>query len=246
MMMNLIQFPYSHFCEKARWALDYKGQSYARENLLPGLHLLRTKRLAPRGTVPILQHDQQVIQGSDAIIDYLDAHWPQHPLTPQDPDLARQADEWEQYAAREIGVPLRRWFYSQALGDRRRALMFLQVDATPLQRAVLQTAYPLLRLLMKKGMNINPATGEASRLRLEAALDRLDASLAGRAFLVGDQFSRADLTVCALLAPLVAIGKSEAELADALTPVLLAWRQTQSVRPCFDWVRGIYRDYRRK
>ena len=29
-MITLYQFQFSHFCEKARWALDYKGVPYLR------------------------------------------------------------------------------------------------------------------------------------------------------------------------------------------------------------------------
>jgi glutathione S-transferase len=35
-MITLYQFQFSHYCEKARWALDYKGLAYAPKNLLPG------------------------------------------------------------------------------------------------------------------------------------------------------------------------------------------------------------------
>jgi glutathione S-transferase len=37
-MITLYQFQFSHFCEKARWALDYKDLPYTCKNLLPGLH----------------------------------------------------------------------------------------------------------------------------------------------------------------------------------------------------------------
>ena len=40
-MIELYQFPLSHFCEKARWALDYKSIAYRPVNLLPGFHTMR-------------------------------------------------------------------------------------------------------------------------------------------------------------------------------------------------------------
>ena len=52
MALVLYQFPISHFCEKARWALDYKGLDYTTKNLLPGLHVKTTKKLAARSSVP--------------------------------------------------------------------------------------------------------------------------------------------------------------------------------------------------
>jgi len=46
-MIELYQFQFSHYCEKARWALDYKGISYKPRNLLPGLHVKPARKLAP-------------------------------------------------------------------------------------------------------------------------------------------------------------------------------------------------------
>ena len=42
---ELLQFPYSHFNEKARWALDHKRVPHQRRNLLPGPHAVQLKRL---------------------------------------------------------------------------------------------------------------------------------------------------------------------------------------------------------
>lgn len=32
--MKLLEFPHSHYCEKARWALDFKNISYQRVALI--------------------------------------------------------------------------------------------------------------------------------------------------------------------------------------------------------------------
>ena len=40
-MRILYQFPLSHFCEKARWMLDYKELEYVAQNLMPGAHRAR-------------------------------------------------------------------------------------------------------------------------------------------------------------------------------------------------------------
>lgn len=242
--MLLLQFPYSHFCEKARWALDYKHQPYITKNLVPLLHLFTTRRVAPTGQVPILLHAGEVIQGSDQIIDWLDVRVPDRPLTPAAPDAARTAREWEHFAGQEIGVHLRRWFYGHTLADRQRALGFLHQGASPWQKATLSLGFPLIRAAMRRAMAITPQKAQASGERLLRALDRLDAALAHGDYLAGDGFSRADLAVAALLAPLVAVGRSEDALARAMPEAVLAWRARESARPCFDWVRTQYRRHR--
>jgi glutathione S-transferase len=106
--------------------------------------------------------------------------------------------------------------------------------------------YPKLRVLMSQRMDIHAESAARSMERLLAAFDRLDDTLASRRFLVGDRFSRADLTACALLAPLCAPGRSEDELAAAFPAEVLAFREAQKTRPYFGWVDRIYRGYRHR
>ncbi|MGI8738178.1 MAG: glutathione S-transferase family protein, partial [Gammaproteobacteria bacterium] len=129
-MVELYQFQFSHYCEKARWALDYKGIPYKPRNLLPGLHVNPTRKLAPDTSLPILVDDGTAVQDSTAIIDFLDRKYPQRPLVPQDPAHAREALAWEEYFDEEVGVTLRLWFYYHALPDRKRALRFM-LDGAP-------------------------------------------------------------------------------------------------------------------
>jgi len=68
---RLYVFSFSHFSEKARWACDRKRLGYQLVPLLPGLHILTTRRLAPGTSVPVLVHGPHVIQNSSEIIDYL-------------------------------------------------------------------------------------------------------------------------------------------------------------------------------
>ena len=63
MTLTLYQFPISHYCEEARWALDWKGLEYRRVNLLPGLHLARSRKMAARTSVPILVSADTIVQG---------------------------------------------------------------------------------------------------------------------------------------------------------------------------------------
>ena len=110
-MLTLYQFPISHFCEKARWALAYKNLDYETRNLLPGFHVFTTKKLAARTSVPILVHDEIIIQDSSQIISYLDATFSQSPLTPLSDDLKKEALAWERFVDSEVGPNMTRCFY---------------------------------------------------------------------------------------------------------------------------------------
>ena len=47
--MQLVTIGFSHYCEKARWALDRYGLTYDEERTLPGMHLKAVKRHVPEG-----------------------------------------------------------------------------------------------------------------------------------------------------------------------------------------------------
>ena len=92
MNTTLYQFPISHYCEKVRWALDYKGIPHERRAPLPGMHrpvaLFLTRGAAAR--LPVIELDGRRIGDSTAIIAALEAYQPEPSLYPGDPaDRAR-------------------------------------------------------------------------------------------------------------------------------------------------------------
>jgi glutathione S-transferase len=243
-MITLYQFEFSHFCEKARWALDHKGLAHVRKNLLPGLHMRVAKKLAPKSCLPILVDDGTVVQNSASIITYLDAKYPDRPLTPSDAHEAEEALAWEQYLDDEIGVPVRLWFYYHALPDRDRALRFLLDGAPWYGRPLFALIYPKVRAAMTALMDIHAESASQSEQRLVAAMDKLDDALKGRRFLVGDRFSRADLTACALLRRHCAVAGASGKIEPAAPAAVLALRDAHKARPFVSWVRQIYRSHR--
>jgi glutathione S-transferase len=239
-MIELYQFYFSHYCEKARWALDYKGIPYRPKNLLPGLHVKIAKALAPKTCLPIISDGQTVVQDSTEIITFLDEKFSDCQLTPQDFDEAKQALAWEEFLDEEIGVTLRLWVYYHILPDRQRALRFLLDGAPRSSCAPFAEAFPDTRNRMMDFMNINAETAKQSKGRFLAALERLDDSLKDRRFLVGDCFSRADLTACALLStPFIRPGKPDAQAAEVLPEPVLAMRDRHNTRPHSGWVRYV-------
>ena len=243
-MISLYQFEFSHFCEKARWALDYKGLAHLRKNLLPGLHMRVARKLAPSSGLPILVDDGTVVQDSTSIITYLDEKYPGRLLTPRDPKEAKEALAWEEYLDDEIGIPVRLWFYYHALPDRDCALSFLLDGAPWYGRPLFALIYPNVRAAMTTLMNIRAETARQSEERLVAAWDKLDDALKGRRFLVGDRFSRADLTACALLRRHCAVASASGKIEPTVPAAVLALRDAHKARPFVSWVREIYRSHR--
>lgn len=203
MAIKLYQFCISHYCEKARWALDSKGINYQTVNLLPGQHVNTIRKLTgAESSVPVLEHDGQIIQGSGHILDYLDKVFPDKPLLPADPDLQARVLEWEQKLDEQAGPALRTWVYHYFL-QRPKVVVPMLAAGTPFyNRILLSLAFSRVDEIMRKWMKISQKTADSSQATLEALVTELAEIYQQRPFLVGDQFTRADLTACSLLAPL--------------------------------------------
>lgn len=203
MTVKLYQFCISHYSEKARWALDYKGVNYKPINLLPGQHARTiTQMTRADSSVPVLDHGGQIVQGSAQIVDYLDRVFPDNPLTPEDPVLREQALEWEKKLDEQAGPAIRTWVYHYFL-QRPKVVIPLLAAGTPFyNRILLSLAFSRVDEIMRKWMKINQKTADAAQQTLEQLVTELADIYRQRPYLVGDRFSRADLAAAALLAPL--------------------------------------------
>jgi len=235
--MTLYQFAISHFCEKARWALDYKGLAYRLRNLVPGPHLRVTRRLAAGSSVPILVDGSVVVQGSGAIITHLDRQHRARLLTPTATIDAGMALEWERYADNTIGVPLRVYFYHYVLADRALATRLLTDGGPWWSSALYALIYPVVRSRMRNALRVDTESARAAEARLIDAFVHIEERIARQQYLAGPTFSRADLTVSALLAPCW-------RDPEALPAPLQRFIATHAERPALRWARQIYTDYR--
>jgi len=201
-MLILYQFPISHFCEKIRWALDFKKLEYKQVNLMLGPHISRTKKIAPKSTVPILIHDKKVIQNSSDIITYLDETFGQPVLTPAEESEKKQALEWEKYLDDEIGIHVRRCIYAVILDIPSITIPLFSHNAPWYAKYFYKLIYTGLSKKMHQLLKINEKTTQQSWQHLNTAIDKVYTHLQEHKFLVGNTFTRADLTAAALLAPL--------------------------------------------
>jgi len=244
---QLITFAASHFCEKARWALDWHGISYQEVGWPPGLHqILAKQRGLKEPKVPIVFDGEEAVQGSGAIIDWAERKDknPDRTLTPA-ADRA-EASEIENRVGEVIGVHVRRLAFAELLPAHPHVVKSgLFHSATGWRRLAGSMMWPVTRRLMPRLFNLVPGAAEDSRARLEGEFDWLEGKLAdGRTYLVGDRFSRADLTVASLLAQFarpneLAVHHSMSG-SDSLEAVLDRW----STRPIMRWVRSQYEMHR--
>ena len=235
----------SHFCEKACWALNFHGIEHDIKLIPVGLHVFKAKRLGvPSTTVPILVVDEQVIQGSDQIIDWAESRSESKTLIPNG-DIDRCL-EIEKRLDDIAGVHVRRYFYSESLVEHSSSVRQAYLnDSTLFHKVFIYATWSGIRKFMIKVMDLGKEQGVQSKDIIDGELDWLDGLLSdGRKYLVGDRFSRADLTAASLLAPIV-IPKEHpvyngVELPPRMTSDIEAWK----ARPSIKWVHDIYSKYR--
>lgn len=244
---RLITFAASHFCEKARWALDWHGIAYEEIGWPPGLHLVLTKSHgAKHSTLPILFDGATLIQGSGAIIDWAESKAPDRGRSLNPRTSLAEAREIERRADEIIGPHVRRLAFAETLPSHPHLIKSaLFYRASGWRRLAGNAMWPVARRIMAHMYDIRPGAAAESRAKLEAELDWLDAKLAeGRAYLAGDRFSRADLAVASLLAnfaqPKELALNHGMKGAGGLAADIRRW----SKRPVMRWVLAQYRDHR--
>lgn len=242
--VRLITIPFSHYCEKARWALDRCGVRYVEAGHLPIFHRLASRRAGGGDTVPTLVAGAQVVADSTDIVAWADARRP-GALLPAGADRA-EALALEDDFDRQLGPASRRWAYFQLLPQR--DLLVRMATGVPRWQTIgLRLMRPLAVALLRRGLNLDAAGAERSRAKIDATFARVAERLAGRRYLVGDRFTVADLTFAALAAPIllppeypIRLPTADAFTADARAQ-LAAWREAPAGR----FALRLYRDERR-
>jgi glutathione S-transferase len=241
-MIKLYQFPISHYCEKIRWALEYKEIEHKIVNLLPGLHIKHTTKMAKHSSVPVLVDGDRTIQNSSEIITYLDEKFPEKNLTPSDVQTKKQALDWETYVDNELGGPVRCVCYHVLLDHPEIVIPFFTHDGPWYGNLFMKFGFKKLQSKMRYFMKINEQTAQESLQKMEVAIDKIYQHLQNNSFLAGEEFSRADLAAASLLAPLCQPHGYGLDWPDK-TPQRLQTISDQ-VEDKIAWVHDVYSRYR--
>ncbi len=239
----LWQFRASHFNEKARWALDWKGVHHERRSLLPGPHVPVVMWLTGQKSVPVLKLDGKIVNDSTRIIAALEKRFPDRPLYPVDPAERKRALDLEDFFDEEIGPHLRRVLFHMVMPDGRFTADLMSPGFGTMTKAFYGAFFPLTRIIMRVDMGLTDDGAARSLVRFQAALDRLEREIGPSGYLVGDRFTVADLTAAALLSPL-AVPPEYPYPIPPLPPVAKQFQDRFEKRPSLEWARGMYRRHR--
>jgi len=246
---RLITISPSHYCEKARWALELAEVPFVEEPHPPLLHMRAAGKGRPSGhSTPVLVADGRVIPDSTEILDFVQetpgASWRPYPA---DTRLRHEILELEELFDTRLGPHTRRLAYFHLLPHRALFLHSVLPGVGGGERVLFKLIAPVVAALMRRGMNINPESAARSADRIDDVFSEIAERLAdGRPYLVGTQFSAADLTFASLAAPVVlppAYGSPLPDLDEApgaLRKVVERYRAT----PAGGFALTMYRDHR--
>ena len=204
-VLRLITIPISHYCEKARWALERCGLAYREDRHVQGIHRVAARRAGGGPTVPVLVTPQRVIGESEQILSWVDERAPAvaRPFPSQPPAREEVLSLCRRFDA-GLGPRGRRLMYVHMLAQRALALAFNNEGVPRWEDRALRWGWPLLAGFIKRELGITAGIEAADEAAVFGELDHVARLLAdGRPYLCGERFGAADLTFAALSASLV-------------------------------------------
>jgi len=201
----LITIPISHYCEKARWALDRAGIAYQERAHLQVLHWIPVRRAGGNKTAPVLVWGDRAFADSADILEEAGAKAPpDRGLFPKDPAEAAEVRALQSDFDTCLGPEGRRWMYNALRGRRDIAVEYGCTGVPAWQRRALPFAYPVAARIIDRYLDVTPATAARSEAIVRETFDAVAERLGdGRPYLCGERFSAADLTFASLAAPML-------------------------------------------
>jgi glutathione S-transferase len=204
-VLRLITIPISHYCEKARWALERAEMDYREERHVQGIHRLAARRAGGGTTVPVLVTPDGAIGESREILAWVDGHTPQqHRLFPAELDACRDVERLCMRFDDELGPRGRRLMYVHMLAQRKLVLQFNDRGVPAWEDRTIRYGWPLVVRFLGRALDIRPGIEIEDEAAVWREFDYVAGLLAdGRPYLCGERFGAADLTFAALSASVV-------------------------------------------
>jgi glutathione S-transferase len=246
-MNRLVTIPFSHYCEKARWALQHCRVPFEESAHLPGAHFVPARRAGGK-TVPVLVRD-----GAPPLTDSTDiVTWASAQTAPErglfgDGEAERaRIVALEEELDESLGVASRVWAYGWAFDDLRLFCRAISPSLSPLQRRLAPVSLRLIAPLIKKRYAVRPSTLQRAMHTIEGAFVTVGDKLHDRKFLVGNRLSAADLTFASLAAPLLMPDEhpSLTSIAEALPETVRSFIERLRLTPAGKHGLAMYRWWR--
>ena len=244
-MLELYQFELSHYCEKIRLILDYKGLTYRKVEVTPGLGQLDLYQMSGQRQVPVLKDGVEVIADSTAIALHLDKKYPDRPILPTDPQQRALCLLMEEWADQSIGLNARKVMLGAFSQDPAFRSAVLPPSTPAFLKTIVESVPNEALSLLGAGAGFGADTVKTARKAMQQNLESLSVLLSEKPYLIGDQPTLADFAVAGLTMyvkfpagsyldiPAALKGKGVPGLAD-----------NAAYEPFWTWRDRFYADYR--
>lgn len=210
---TLVTIGFSHYSEKARWALDLidpLGQHYEEIACSPATYMFRTllytsgkSQSCPLFITP----DKKVLMTSQGVIQYCSDECEKFGAISLYPNEDTRL--MEKYMDDVLGPHSRRWFYSYVLLEPRNSDFLKQLfgkhGTSEWEKILQRNLHPYIRDLVIMSQGISLAGRERSLKKIQEVFNRVNTLLSdGRKYLCNTEtLSAADITFAALAYPLI-------------------------------------------
>lgn len=246
--LTLFTMPPSHFCEKARWAIDLLARTYREERHAPIFHRSALKKIGAGPTVPALVlENNKVLRESKEIMRWVDDQLSnENKIFPTDAVQGPLVQDFCDRCDRDLAHHVVRFFYRFLPREQFFRLSTEGVDHEEIKK-FRWLAAPT-RFFFNQRLKINNDNFEDAIRQIDKFYDAVDALLSdGRRYLFCDRPTAADLTFCSLAANTVLVpefGGSKLMFDEAPTEMRLEverWRKTR----VGTYIQAFYKRFRK-
>jgi glutathione S-transferase len=216
---RLVTIAFSHFNEKARWALDYCGVDYVERAYMPGFAqvavLLATRGRGgrPDGASTRLSTPILITRDGEELCDSTDiARWASTragdgapgPLFP-----SREVGDLVDRFGRVLGPAARVVAYYHAFRSETALKTMAERNVSRRQARAFGLVAPLGRAMIERALDVTEAGKERALEKVFAEVAFVEELLGSRRYLVGDTFTAADLTFASLFSLALLVTREE-------------------------------------
>lgn len=241
---RLLHFRISHYNEKVRWTLDFKGWPHRRKALVPGFHVAGLQLRTGQRKVPVLEIDGTRLVGSANIIAELERRRPEPPLYPAGDADRERALAIQAWFDDEVAPAIRRLVWSTYIDDGAACTRMATGGASRPARLAFRALFPLMRPLFKRNIGLDRGRVEAARGALAGIFDRLESEIGPSGYLVGDRFGLADLAAASVMSVIVRPPEFSYPAPEPYPAPFVDLRAAIAGRRGFAWVQEIYARHR--
>jgi glutathione S-transferase len=180
----------------------------------------------PEGQVPVLDHDGHLVTQTTVINEYLEDVFPDTPLRPRNPLGAARMRYWNKFVDEHVMnyVSMHGW-------HRMVGIIARKIESGDFEKLMERVPLPDQRTKwMTARSGFSPADLAHSTEKIIYAVDKVEKQLAQSAWLVGNDYTLADINFYSMCGMMVERMFPELEIAKRC-PRLVEWRERVTARP---------------